>query len=91
MTKSELVYEVCKKLKLPAADVERIINAATAVIKAELVQGGKVKLLGFGTFEVRDRAPRKGVNPRTQEPIDLPATKRVHFSPGKALKKSVNA
>lgn len=90
MTKSELIYEVGKTIKLPAADIERTINAAINICKNELKQRGKVKLLGFGTFEVHDRAPRKGVNPRTQQPIDLPATKRVHFSPGKTLKEAVN-
>lgn len=91
MTKLELIDAIAKKRNMPPHEVERVINAATDIISKTLAVGGKVQLLGFGTFEVHDRAPRKGVNPRTQEPIDLPATKRVHFSPGKALKKSVSA
>ena len=90
MTKSELVYEVGKKLKLPAADVERIINAATTVIKTELAQGGKVLFIGFGTFEVHDRAEHNARNPRTGEPIKIPAHKIPHFKPGKSLKAAVS-
>lgn len=90
MNKSELIYEISKKRNIDAHEVERVINTATDIIKAELKQGNKVQLIGFGTFSVHDRAPRKGVNPRTQQPIDLPATKRVHFKPFKALKEAVN-
>lgn len=89
MNKSELINSIAGKQKLGLSDVERVINTATD-IKAELAQGDKVQLIGFGTFEVHDRAERQGMNPRTQQPIDLPATKRVHFSPGKALKAAVN-
>lgn len=90
MNKSELINAIAYKRNIDAHDVERVINAATDIIKAELKRGGKVQLLGFGAFEVHDRAPRKGMNPRTQQPIDLPATKRVHFKPSKALKTAVN-
>lgn len=91
MTKLELIDAIAKKHNIAPHEVERTINAAIKIIKAELAQGGKVLFIGFGTFEVHDRAPRKGMNPRTQQPIDLPATKRVHFKPGKALKTAVNA
>lgn len=90
MNKSELIYEVGKATKLPAADIERTINAATDIIKAELAQGGKVQLIGFGTFEVRDRAERSGRNPRTGEVITLPASKLPVFKAGKSLKEAVN-
>lgn len=90
MTKSELVYEVGKKLKLPAAAVKRVITAAIEIIKAELKQGNKVQLLNFGTFEVHDRAERSGHNPRTGEVITIPARKLPYFKPFKALKEAVN-
>ena len=90
MNKSELINAIAYKRNIDAHEVERVINAATTVIKAELAQGGKVQLLGFGTFSVHDRAERQGRNPRTGEVITLPETKRVHFSPGKTLKAAVN-
>ena len=93
MTKLELINAIAKTRNpdgLIASEVERVINAAIKIITDTLAQGGKVQLLGFGTFEVHDRAERQGRNPRTGEVITLPATKRVHFKPFKALKAAVN-
>lgn len=91
MTKLELINAIADKKRMFLSDVERVINAATDIIKAELAQGGKVQLIGFGTFEVRDRAERSGRNPRTGEAITLPASKLPYFKPGKTLKAAVNA
>ena len=90
MTKSELIYKVADINKLPISQAERIINVTFDEIQRELISGGKVQILGFGTFEVRTRAPRKGKNPRTGETIDLPEHKVTHFACGKPLKEAVN-
>lgn len=90
MTKSELIYEVARQAKLPKVQVERIINALFGVIGRELNHGNKVQITGFGSFDVRTRDARKGTHPRTGETIDLPETKRPHFTPGEVLKRAVN-
>ena len=90
MTKSELIHEVSKTINLPAREVERTITAATDIITDELAQGGKVLFIGFGTFEVHDRAEHNARNPRTGEPMKIPAHKIPHFKPGKSLKAAVN-
>lgn len=91
MNKSELIDAIAHKRNMPLHDVERVINAATKIITDTLAQGNKVQLIGFGTFEVHDRAERQGRNPRTGEAITLPASKLPYFKPGKTIKKSVNA
>ena len=90
MTKSELIYKVADINKLPISQAERIINVTFDEIQRELISGGKVQILGFGTFEVRTRAPRKGKNPRTGETIDLPESKLASFKCSKTLKGAVN-
>lgn len=90
MTKSELIEAVALKCQTPRRDIERVITAAIDIIKAELAQGGKVQLIGFGTFSVHDRAERQGRNPRTGEVITLPASKLPVFKAGKTLKEAVN-
>ena len=90
MNRTDLIYKVADKVNLPKSQVDRIINATFDEIKRELISGGKVQILGFGTFEVRTRAPRKGKNPRTGETIDLPEHKVTHFACGKPLKEAVN-
>lgn len=89
MTKSELIYEVTKATKLPTEDVKRIIDALFAVITEELSRGEKV-YTGVGTFLVRERAERDGRNPRTGEPIKIPASKLPTFSASRSLKAKVN-
>lgn len=90
MTKSELIEAVALKCQTPRRDIERVITAAIDIITDELAHGGKVLFIGFGTFEVHDRAERQGTNPRTGEDITIPASKLPYFKPGKTLKKSVN-
>ena len=89
MTKSELIYEVTKATKLPTEDVKRIIGALFAVITKELSRGEKV-YTGVGTLLVRERAERDGRNPRTGEPIKIPASKLPAFRPSPAFKTMVS-
>jgi DNA-binding protein HU-beta len=71
-------------------DAEQVVNAFFAAIEDALKVGDKVQLIGFGTFEVRDRQARKGRNPQTGDEIDIPATRVPAFKAGKALKDSVS-
>ncbi|MDR3278123.1 MAG: HU family DNA-binding protein [Oscillospiraceae bacterium] len=86
MTKPELVSGVAEKTGLTKKDSEAAVSAALDVISGALASGDKVQLVGFGTFEVRDRAARQGKNPRTGETIPIPAAKVPAFKAGKALK-----
>ena len=90
MTKSELILAVRDKTDLPQKEVERIVNAVFATISEELTRGGKVGINGFGTFKVRERAVRQGRNPRTGDPIQLPASNLPHFKASGSLKAAVN-
>ncbi|NLC07561.1 MAG: HU family DNA-binding protein [Syntrophomonadaceae bacterium] len=90
MNKTELVSAVAEKADLTKKESERVINALFASIEEALARGDKVQLVGFGTFEVRDREARKGRNPQTGEEIEIPATKVPAFKAGKALKDAVN-
>ncbi|MCD6280261.1 MAG: integration host factor [Deltaproteobacteria bacterium] len=90
MTKTELISVVANKAGLPKAAAEKAINATTQAIVEALSRGNKVTLVGFGTFEVVTRASRKGVNPRTREPITIKASKAPRFKAGKVLKEAVN-
>ena len=91
MNKSELVTAIAEKSELTKKDSEKALSAFIEVVNEELARGGKVQLVGFGTFSVVDRPARKGRNPLTSEPIDIPASKAPRFRPGKSLKDSVNA
>lgn len=86
MNKAELINEVSEKSGLSKRDSELAVSAAIDVITDCLSQGDKVQLVGFGAFEVRERAQRKGRNPKTKEEIDIPASKVPVFKPGKLLK-----
>ena len=88
--KAELVSEVAAKTKLTKKDVSEAVDAVFEAIQEDLAKGEKVQLIGFGTFEVRDRAARKGRNPQTGAEIEIPASKVPAFKPGKALKDVVN-
>ena len=90
MNRTDLIYKVADINRLPKSVVGNIINDTFTIIGQRLVNGEKVQILGFGTFEVRTRAPRKGKNPRTGETIDLPEHKVTHFACGKPLKEAVN-
>ncbi|MFK5586008.1 HU family DNA-binding protein [Lactobacillus delbrueckii] len=87
--KAELVSEVAAKTKLTKKDVSEAVDAVFEAIQEDLAKGEKVQLIGFGTFEVRDRAARKGRNPQTGDEIEIPASKVPAFKPGKALKDAV--
>ena len=90
MKKVELVEAVATATGLTKADATRAIDATFATITEALVKGDKVQLVGFGSFEVRKRAARKGRNPQTKEEIKIPASKAPVFKAGKALKDLVN-
>ena len=89
MNKTELIAAVAAKADLTKVDAEKAVKAVFDVIAGELADGNAVQLIGFGTFEVRDRAAREGQNPRTGEKIAVPATKVPAFKAGKALKDAV--
>ena len=86
MNKAELINAVSEKSGLSKRDSELAVSAAIDVITDCLSQGDKVQLVGFGAFEVRERAQRKGRNPKTKDEIDIPASKVPVFKPGKLLK-----
>lgn len=88
--KAELVDQVAKKTNLEKKKTHEIIDALFGTISDELKDGNKVQLIGFGTFEVRERAARKGRNPQTGEEIEIKASKVPAFKPGKGLKEIVN-
>ncbi len=90
MTKAELIDAIQKKAELPSkAKTEEVLNATIEAITSCLSKGDSITLTGFGSFKVSQRAARKGCNPRTKEAIQIPATKVVKFTPGKALKETV--
>ncbi len=90
VNKTELVANVAEKAGLPKKDAEKAVNAVFASIEAALLEGDKVQLIGFGTFEVKERAAREGRNPSNGETIQIPASKNPVFKAGKALKDVVN-
>ena len=91
MNKTELIAAVAEKAEISKKDAEKAIKAFTDAVSEELVKGGKIQLVGFGTFEVSERAAREGRNPRTGETMTIAATKTPKFKVGKALKDMVNA
>ena len=90
MNKSELVSAVAQKSGLSKVDSKKALDAVLESIGEELKNDGKVVLVGFGTFSVNERSARKGINPRTKEPIDIPAKKVVKFKAGTELATNVN-
>ena len=89
MNKSELINAVAEKAELSKKDSEAAVTATLDAITAALAEGEEVRLVGFGTFEVKKREARIGRNPATKEEIQIPATKVPAFKPGKALKEVV--
>lgn len=89
MNKTELIAAVAEKAELSKKDAEKALNSVVESITEALAKGDKVALIGFGNFEVRERAARKGRNPQTGEEINIAASKVPAFKPGKALKDSV--
>lgn len=90
MTKSELVANVAEKSGLDRKQADKAVAAIFDTIKKALIEGDKVQVIGFGTFENRTRSERKGRNPRTGEEINIPASKLPSFKAGKGLKEAVN-
>ena len=91
MNKSELVAKVAADTELKKGEVEKVIDSLLSTIKEVMVSGDKLQLVGFGTFEAKDRAEKEGVNPATGEKITIPACKVPSFKPGKALKDEINS
>ena len=89
MNKSELVAAMAEKSSLSKKNCEIVLDAFFETIGNALKDGDKVRLTGFGTFEVKERAARTGRNPRTKESIVIPASKQPTFKPGKTLKESI--
>lgn len=90
MNKTELIAGVAAKTGLTKKDSEKAVNAFFATVEKTLAAGDKVQLVGFGTFEVRERKARKGRNPQSGVEINIPATKVPAFKAGKGLKDSVD-
>ena len=90
MNKTELINAVAEKADISKKDAEIAITAVVESITEALIDGEKVQLVGFGSFEVKRRAERLGRNPKTKEPIKIPASKTPVFKPGKALKDAVD-
>ena len=91
MNKTELVAAVAEQAGLSKKDAEAAVKAFTDVVAEALKAGDKIQLVGFGTFEVSERAAREGRNPRTGETMTIEASKNPKFKAGKALKDLVNA
>ena len=91
MNKTELVAAIAEKAELSKKDAEKAVKALTDTVAEALKAGDKVQLVGFGTFEVRQRNARTGKNPATGEEIEIPASKVPAFKAGRGLKDAVNA
>ena len=89
MKKADLVSAVAEKSGVQKKDADKVVTAVFDSISEELQSGDKVQLVGFGTFEVKQRSERKGRNPQTKEEIIIPASKAPSFKAGKALKDAV--
>ncbi|CEH27964.1 DNA-binding protein [Aneurinibacillus migulanus] len=90
MNKTELIEKVAENAEMTKKQASQAVDAILSSISEALKSGEKVQLIGFGNFESRERAARKGRNPQTGEEIEIAATKVPAFSPGKALKDAVN-
>ena len=91
MNKTEFIAAIAEKAELSKKDAEKALKAFTDVVEEELKKGEKIQLVGFGTFEVSERAAREGRNPQTGETMKIEACKVPKFKPGKSLKDAVNA
>ena len=90
MTKADLINAIAEKSELSKKDSEKALNAAVASITEALTNGDKVQIVGFGTFEGRDKKEKEAINPRTKEKVLVPARKSPAFKAGKALKDAVD-
>ena len=91
MNKAELVAAVAERTELSKKDAEKALKAFVDVVAEELKKGEKIQLVGFGTFEVSERAAREGRNPANGQPLQIAASKAPKFKAGKALKDAINA
>ena len=91
MNKGELIAAIAKKSELSKKDAELFLNSFIDVVEETLKKKDKITLVGFGSFEVRNRKARKGMNPQTKEEIKIPAKKVPVFKPGKILKEIVDS
>lgn len=91
MNKTELITAMSENANMKKVDAEKALKAFIDTVTEELKNGGRVQLVGFGTFEVTERAARKGRNPKTSEEIMIPASKSPRFKAGRSLKDVVNA
>ena len=90
MNKTELVAAIAEQAELSKKDAEKALKAFTDLVAEELKKGEKIQLVGFGTFEVSERAAREGRNPQTGETMKIAASKSPKFKAGKALKDMIN-
>lgn len=91
MNKAEMINAIAEKAEISKKDAESALNAFTNVVTDALVDGDKVQIVGFGTFEVAERAARTGRNPKTGQTIEIGASKAPKFKAGKSLKDFVKA
>ena len=91
MNKAELVAAVAERTELSKKDAEKALKAFVDVVAEELKKGEKIQLVGFGTFEVSEKAAREGRNPANGQPMQIAASKAPKFKAGKALKDAINA
>jgi DNA-binding protein HU-beta len=89
MNKADIIGTVAERAGISKKDSEKAVNSFIDIISEALVAGDKIQLVGFGAFEVKNRAARTGRNPRTKETIEIPASRTPTFKPGKALKDAV--
>ena len=89
MTKTDLINAVAQKAEISKKDADKAVSAVISAISDFLVSGEKVQIVGFGTFEVRERAARTGINPQTGKQIQIAASKNPVFKAGKALKDAI--
>ena len=90
MTKADLVEIVAREAEMTKKDVEQLVEIIFDSIVGTLNKGEKIELRGFGSFRVRERSARKGRNPKTGEPVEIPAKRVAYFKPGKDLKEIIN-
>ena len=85
MNKTEFINALAEKSAVSKVDAKKAVEAFVETVSSELKEGGKVALLGFGSFSVAEKSARKGVNPKTKQPIEIPARKSVKFKAGAEL------
>ena len=90
MNRTEMIAAIADKANISKKDADKALKAFTDTVAEELAAGKKVQLVGFGTFEVSERAARVGINPHTRQPLQIEASKSPKFKAGKALKDAIN-